>query len=302
MNSNSENDPLSSSNGSIGALKAGSNGTKTKRLCNILKSSTLYCEFCDVFTSPSVVRCKDAQGETCSYYTCRKCYEIIAPVPQPRLVGIELNPGPGRKGGRRIKKNFNRRREMAQDHVTEYQSSPIQNRKLRFQAQSAFSGDISTNVIANLFGLSTTANDLVSIYNSFKLNRVQIWSSGANGDLKLDPISLKYISNDAANAGTNKVHSDYGNANRLAYLSVKPYITDLANFWNRNNNLAIFNISVNEGDIIDLDLSVIFDSNEVASGFTTSSSMIFPGRGYYLYLDADQTTPVLKPSINQSIF
>jgi hypothetical protein len=37
---------------------------------------------------------KDSQQNIRSFYTCPSCAEIICPVPAPRLVGIETNPGP----------------------------------------------------------------------------------------------------------------------------------------------------------------------------------------------------------------
>jgi hypothetical protein len=63
---------------------------------NSIPIPKFYCTFCDqqVYTTISRIL---IQGVKRLVRCCTCCNEIIAPVPAPRLVGIEPNPGPPRK-------------------------------------------------------------------------------------------------------------------------------------------------------------------------------------------------------------
>jgi hypothetical protein len=185
------------------------------------------------------------------------------------------------------------------EHVSQYKSAPASNRKFRFQAGTSGIYEITPLGISRLLVLSASANTLYSVYTSIKINRVQIWSAGNSGDLKMDPISLKYFSSSTNQAGAIR-YTDYGNANHLAYISRVPDKDTLAHLWiDGTATLPLFEVGVNVGDIIDIDASIITDTETGAIGYTSTASST-PADFYTLALDNDGSNR-LTPSENKTI-
>jgi hypothetical protein len=191
-------------------------------------------------------------------------------------------------------------RKDIREHVSQYTAAPMQNRKFRFQASTAGGYNITNLELSRLLGVGNGANSVYPLYSSYKLNRVQIWSSGNSGDLKLDPISLVYFGGTDTNTGTNKRITDYGNANHFAYISESPGKDTLASFWKSGTSTEILlQLAVNVGDIIDIDVSIIADGNNEVTAYT---SIATAGAGviYALALDNGSSSH-LTPAENSTI-
>jgi hypothetical protein len=115
----------------------------------------------------------------------------------------------------------------------------------------------------------------------------------------MDPISLKFYSNTTNQAGAIR-YTDYGNANHLAYISRVPDKDTLAHLWvDGTATLPLFEVGVNVGDIIDIDVSIITDTTIGTVGYTSTAGTT-AGNIYALALDNDGSNH-LTPSENNTV-
>jgi hypothetical protein len=282
---------MSASNYSLANL--GTSGSRSDQNASQLRapSTQYYCPFCDepVFTYLASIKTKLSKKTVVG--CCMNCNEIIRSVVAPRLVGIELNPGPpSRRSKRRMGRRNNNLRTIK---PPQHKSNIVVNHTYRFTSSASGSHTITGLDIAGAIGgICTVSNSTLVCYaESFKIKKVEAWSTINLANNLPASVSVEWL---GSGTSSNMEISDTSvSTANPAYITTKPPKESTSSFWQNpaSNNNNLFIITQNNPTIVDIQLEYILADENVTSLTIATGTL---GDTYYLALDGP-TTNVFTP-------
>jgi hypothetical protein len=185
---------------------------------------------------------------------------------------------PGTEGRSRRQR---RRQSSSPSQPPKYDATVICHQKFRFQASAAMVNEVigTTNLLSLLqMAVSTTSGQ--ALFTGVRLRRVSVWGPPA-ADLVPVTVSVEYASGSSGFGIGNRpqIHADTSvGATRVAAVSAAPDKDSAADMWqNRTSsaisNGAVFILNGPINSIVDVDLDLVLQNGETASGASTSSGL-----------------------------
>jgi hypothetical protein len=144
----------------------------------------------------------------------------------------------------------------------QFEATFVVGKTVRFTATAAGSIPITRGALLDLVVMATTTTAANRIFDAVKVRRIRIWSNppGA-GAVATRTCGVQWLSN----LSPSKVVSDSGvGATYGARVDTKPPAMSLAGFWSLtgvDETEQLFYLQLNQGDVIDLDLSFRIQNN-----------------------------------------
>jgi hypothetical protein len=147
---------------------------------------------------------------------------------------------------------------------------------VRFTATAATLISCSRASMLDLFVMATAANAASRIFEAVKIRRIRVWGNAPGaGAVAARTSSLQWLST----YSPSKVVSDSGSgASYGARISSKPPAMSLAGFWSLtgvNEADELFVLQLNQGDVVDIDLSFRIQNN--VFGFSVPAAIVIIG-------------------------
>jgi hypothetical protein len=170
----------------------------------------------------------------------------------------------------------------------QFESSFAVAKTVRFTATSALTFSVLRASLLDLFVMAETAVSAGRIFEAVKVRRVRIWGNAPGaGAVATRTSGVQWQST----YSPSKVVSDSGSgATYGARISTKPPAMSLAGFWSLtgvNETDALFVLQLNQGDVVDLDLTFRVQNNifgtDVPAAVTVIGATV--GTVYCLALD-----------------
>jgi hypothetical protein len=180
----------------------------------------------------------------------------------------------------------------------QFESDFSSRKKLRFISLTAGATSVTRGNLLNTVFINAAAGATnYRLIQAIRINRVSIWSIGTS-TTPTQTISLDWVSTE----GPSLSYSDTSmGVSQAAYLTSVPPSRSLAGFWSLssfNESDALMVLTTNINDIVDVDVSVVWQNNQ-PSGFApvtvTTTASGSAGVMYGGYLDGQTGSKVYKP-------
>jgi len=172
--------------------------------------------------------------------------------------------------------------------------------RYRFQATSAGNSILITRRdLLNLNVVALTATTSARIFQSVKLNRVEMWAVAGSGtnDYGIASVALNWLSS----FGPNTEVSNTGNAINTAHVSGSPPRSSLASFWSSGGSSeseVLFSLTFTVGTIVDVWVdAVLYDGGGAPSVTVAGATANFM---YFLSLDRSSSNFLLPTSVSSA--
>ncbi len=173
-------------------------------------------------------------------------------------------------------------------------SNVVLQHKFRYLTSGAFNGQINSPKILNSLGVVCTVvnTTAVTIFKSFKLLSVEIWSPPASQG-SASTISIEWL------GGPNSPSREYADTtlsvSRNAHIFCRPPAQSLASFWQNPDGgpVTLFVLNVPTASVIDISVQYIEQDDEAAPSTVAIATGVL-GNTYYLALDHG-TSDVIVP-------
>jgi hypothetical protein len=171
--------------------------------------------------------------------------------------------------------------------------------KYRFQCNAQGSYPISSaDILGACGGICTVSNStIVGFFASFRIRRIEAWAFASTTPTLL-PATISINWNGTPDFVSNQEISDTSfSSDYPAYVSCRPPRNTNAAFWQTTSSENMFNITIPDNSIVDLELDlVVSDQQDVATftGLTTATL----GAQYYLALDGHASNELVPISLN----
>jgi hypothetical protein len=173
--------------------------------------------------------------------------------------------------------------------------------RFRFSSnQSAFSGTISFEDLADLMCVAVTATSASRLFDAIRLRGVEVWATNTTGDSS-NTVEIEYL-NTLIFGGPGVTYSDTAlGVTDIAHISTRPPLGSRAASWLNNTtgssggDFNVFRLSVPKGGIVDVIMDVMFYDNEAAVNVTGTVAGASAGKTYCRPLDSAQNTALLLP-------
>jgi hypothetical protein len=174
------------------------------------------------------------------------------------------------------------------------------NFRQRFIATAAVnSGRQITNVeLLDLKCVATAANAAYRLFYGLKINQIEMWAANSSATAS-NTIELEWYTNNPAYGTDSKIITDtaVGTTN-VAHIRAKPPKDSFSGAWlpYLSTAYAVFDLTVPQGTIIDIDFTVSFIDDESAIAVTAGAvAGATVGTLYTRYLDSAAGTPLIYP-------
>jgi len=188
--------------------------------------------------------------------------------------------------------------------------------RLQFSAAAAVSEANATRITLNslrkLVYTALTSTTGASVYDAIRVGRFRSWGPPVGSTAVMSYVFFEWLDDSNADFAQNATHSDRGNQERPAFLSLKPPIKGSASWWIQatatgTNLTALFRYACSAATIFELEgVFKLADSSNTLS-LTTSGATA--GLTYYNYLDNNSSgggagsmnlTPVGRQVVGQA--
>jgi len=210
-------------------------------------------------------------------------------------VGIELNPGPPKKGGSKRNKSGLVRSLTVAYRPPMFKPNILLTHKYRFTSTALFSGPITgKQILGSLGTVCTFANTNVrTICSAFRIIKIEAWATPATLGT---PISVSI--NWAGGQYDPPIQiSDTSSSNEPAHFKVTPPPHTSLSFWQTPivTDLTMFNLNIAAGTILDLTVESLIADESNGLSVTVATGTL--GAPYYLYLDGGATHLLLPTGL-----
>jgi hypothetical protein len=147
---------------------------------------------------------------------------------------------------------------------------PVQTMLFRFLATGNSSITIyRRNLLCLIMEQAAVAGPLVSIFESVRLKKVEMWGGSSTNDITPSNVALEW----ADTRGNSKIINDYGTINRPAHIVCKPAKGANAGMWSSMDaayiNEPLFTLTYTTSTVIDVTVNYC-----IANGITANDDLI----------------------------
>ena len=178
-------------------------------------------------------------------------------------------------------------RKIIPRNPPEFQSTISVGHTFRFKATAA-SSDLSITALSllNLIVVATTTAASTRVLAAIRLKRIRLWAP-VSSSFASQTISIEWEGSQAP----SRIRSDTAVYPNSAHIQAKPPAESSSCWWylnGSNESVSIFRISAPAETILDLDVSLKFIDNEVATAGPASGGTTFTaGTFYYVPMDGN---------------
>lgn len=176
------------------------------------------------------------------------------------------------------KNNRNRKGRKPSGVVSLTHPRPIQaynlhcSKVLRFNANAAFSGNISYQNLLDTMLVKASATAVYDVFIAVRIRKVEIWATGVLGAAPVTATVIFSVQS-TGYTGDQKVHTDSSMGLEPAHVVARPSAKSLAALYQASSGTTAFTLVVPVSAVVDVHVDFIGDyQNGVAAQNTAASS------------------------------